>query len=218
MKFIDLFSGLGGFHLAASALGNKCVFACEIDPLLRATYEKNFGIAPAADINDVDPLSVPEHDLLCAGFPCQPFSKAGEQAGWADAKRGTVFNKVVEILRAKKPKYLILENVAHFVKHDEGNTYARVRSALEDLGYQVKPGQLSPHQFGVPQIRERMYMVGRLDGELDKFEFPEAETSGADLSIQSVLDKKPKEALKIGPRVISSMEVWQDFLKKFTGR
>ncbi len=119
MKFVDLFSGLGGFHLAAKQLGGECVFASEINPVLQSVYKDNFGIKPVGDIRKIDPKDVPPHDLLCAGFPCQPFSKAGEQMGWKDAVRGTVFFNIVEILRYHQPKFIILENVAHFVKHDE---------------------------------------------------------------------------------------------------
>src|SRR4030065_2829917 len=162
MKFVDLFAGLGGFHLAASGLGAKCVFACDIDEQLRAIYEANFGIIPAGDIREINTKKIPKHELLCAGFPSQPFSKAGEQKGLKDSIRGTVFFNVIEILRHHKPKFVVLENVAHFVKHDEGNTYTKLKNALEEIGYDIKHAQLSPHRFGVPQIRERVYMVGQL--------------------------------------------------------
>jgi len=214
MRFVDLFAGLGGFHLAAKKVGAKCVFACEIDEQLRATYESNFGIAPAGDIRKIDPKQIPKHDLLCAGFPCQPFSKAGGQMGLKDSIRGTVFFNVVEILRHRKPKYLILENVAHFVKHDEGNTYKKLKSALEEIGYDVKHAQLSPHRFYVPQIRERMYMVGQLGG-LNGFQWPVSQTSSEELSIRTVLDKNPKEALPLSKQVIECLETWQEFLESF---
>jgi len=106
MKFVDLFAGLGGFHLAARRLGGRCVFASEIDEKLRGTYKANFGIEPGGDIRDIDPKDVPRHDLLCAGFPCQPFSKAGDQMGWKDALRGTVFFNILEILRHRRGQYI----------------------------------------------------------------------------------------------------------------
>ena len=214
MRFVDLFAGLGGFHLAAKELGAKCVFACEIDEQLRATYESNFGILPAGDIREIDPKKIPRHDLLCAGFPCQPFSKAGGQMGLKDSIRGTVFFNVVEILRHHRPKFLVLENVAHFVKHDEGNTYAKLKGALEEIGYDVKHSQLSPHKFGVPQIRERMYMVGQLGG-LNGFQWPDLQTSGEELSIKTILDENPKEALPLSKQVIECLETWQEFLETF---
>ncbi len=214
MKFVDLFAGLGGFHLAARQLGGECVFASEINPKLAATYKENFGIKTAGDIRKIDPKDVPSHDLLCAGFPCQPFSKAGDQMGWKDAIRGTVFFNIVEILRYRNPKFVILENVAHFVKHDQGNTYAKVKQSLESLGYEVEHKQLSPHKFGVPQIRERMYMVGCLGG-LDGFQWPEPETNGDELSVRDVLDKNPVDADGLTEQVISCLNTWQEFLKVF---
>jgi DNA (cytosine-5)-methyltransferase 1 len=214
MKFVDLFAGLGGFHLAAKQLGGECVFASEINPKLQTTYKANFGIEPAGDIRKIDPKDVPSHDLLCAGFPCQPFSKAGDQMGWKDTIRGTVFFNIVEILHYHKPKFLILENVAHFVRHDKGNTYARVRESLELLGYKVKHTQLSPHKFGIPQIRERIYMVGRLGG-LDGFRWPAQETNGDELSVCDVLDRNPVDADGLSEQVVSCLDTWQEFLKVF---
>jgi DNA (cytosine-5)-methyltransferase 1 len=214
MRFVDLFAGLGGFHLAARELGAKCVFACEMDEQLRATYESNFGILPAGDIRELNPKKIPRHDLLCAGFPCQPFSKAGEQKGLKDSIRGTVFFNVVEILRHHRPKFVVLENVAHFVRHDKGNTYAKVKEALQELGYDVRHAQLSPHRFDVPQIRERMYMVGQLGG-LNGFQWPTPQTNGEDLSIKTVLDKNPKDALPLSKQVIECLEIWQEFLEAF---
>lgn len=214
MKFVDLFAGLGGFHLAARQLGGECVFASEINPKLRENYKENFGIEPAGDIKEIDAKNVPEHDLLCAGFPCQPFSKAGEQMGWKDAVRGTVFFNIVQVLRHRQPKFVILENVAHFVRHDKGNTYARVKQCLEALGYEVRHAQLSPHRFGVPQIRERMYMVGCLGG-LDGFEWPQPAANGDRLSISDVLDEKPSDAVGLSEQVIRCLETWQEFLKTF---
>jgi len=214
MRFADLFAGLGGFHLAVKQLGGECVFASEIDPKLRAIYKANFGKEPAGDIKKVDAKDVPSHDLLCAGFPCQPFSKAGDQMGWEDAVRGTVFFNIVEILKHHQPKFIILENVAHFVRHDKGNTYAKVKQSLESLGYKVKHAQLSPHRFGVPQIRERMYMVGQL-GDLDGFEWPQPATNGDELSIRDVLDKNPSEAVGLSKQVVRCLETWQEFLQVF---
>ena len=216
MRFVDLFAGLGGFHLAAAELGGFCVFACEIEPKLRKLYKENFGVEPEGDIRELDIHSIPSHELLCAGFPCQPFSKAGDQLGWKDAVRGTVFENIVEILSYHRPKYLILENVAHFVRHDEGNTYRKVRQALEELGYAVDSLQLSPHKFGVPQIRERMYMVGSLGG-LKNFVWPEQTTESKNLSIKDVLDSKPRDAVSLSRQVVECLEVWQEFIQTFPG-
>lgn len=212
LRFIDLFAGLGGFHLAAEANDATCVFASELQPYLRDLYHLNFGISPEGDINEVDIPKIPAHDLLCAGFPCQPFSKAGLQQGWKDAVRGTVFLKVVEILEYHRPEFVILENVAHFVNHDEGNTYQRVIEALKSLDYDVASTQLSPHQFGVPQKRERMYMVGRLieKGGLKGFEWPELTEHVLDIA--SVLDEKVDDPKKLPDYAERCIDAWQNLL------
>ena len=213
--FVDLFAGLGGFHMAASSLGGRCVFACEINPDLQDVYQNNFGLKPAGDIRTIEPVKVPKHDLLCAGFPCQPFSKAGDQMGWDDPVRGTVFWNIIEIIRLRRPKMVLLENVAHFVRHDSGNTYNKVRISLESLGYVVDYKQFSPHQFGVPQIRERIYMVGHL-GIADYFPWPQP-SQGSDVSIRSVLDEHPAEAIPLSDQVEQCLSVWQEFLDMFPG-
>lgn len=200
--------------MAAERLGGRCAFASELDPKLRTIYTANFGFEPAGDIREIAPFEIPKHDLLCAGFPCQPFSKAGEQMGWKDRVRGTVFFNIVEILRCRRPRFLILENVAHFVRHDAGNTYERVRQTLESLGYEVRARQFSPHQFGVPQIRERVYMVGCLGG-LNRFRWPEPETASADLSIKNILDTYPDDALGLSEQVIECLNTWQLFLQMY---
>src|SRR5713101_7404158 len=110
LRFADLFAGLGGFHVAAAHLGCECVFASEMNPALRELYMQNFGVAPEGDIRQVDPRQIPPHDLLCAGFPCQPFSKAGSQLGWKDRARGTLFSNIVAIIEFHTPEFVILEN------------------------------------------------------------------------------------------------------------
>ena len=174
----------------------------------------NFGLEPLGDIRKINPGDVPAHDLLCAGFPCQPFSKAGSQVGWEDSVRGTVFCNIVEILRVHRPEFVLLENVAHFVRHDEGNTYQKVMMALQSLGYAVDSRQLSPHQFGVPQIRERMYLAGRLGG-LEGFAWPEPETESSDLSLREILEVNPPDAVRLSGQVTRCLKTWQQFLKSF---
>lgn len=214
-RFIDLFAGLGGFHLAAAALGGECVFASELQPHLRDIYRENFGVSIEGDIENVPLEAIPAHDILCAGFPCQPFSKAGLQHGWKDAVRGTVFFRVVQILEEHRPEMVVLENVAHFVNHDNGNTYQRVIDALTALNYEVDSKKLSPHSFGIPQIRDRMYLVGRqIDkGGLRGFKWPTSKK--VDLDISSVLDSSPPDAKPLPEYVIDCLNAWQEFLTTF---
>lgn len=165
--FIDLFAGIGGFHLAMHALGGKCVFASEWDKEAQKTYEANYGIIPFGDITKIDEKDIPSHDVLCAGFPCQPFSKAGQQLGFNDETKGTLFFDIERILKYHKTQYIILENVRNLVAHDHGNTWRTIHSHLVSLGYRLTPEPLivSPHFFGVPQLRERVVVLGVYDPE-----------------------------------------------------
>ena len=165
--FIDLFAGIGGFHLAMHELGGKCVFASEWDKDAQETYEANYGIKPYGDITKIDERDIPLHDVLCAGFPCQPFSKAGKQEGFDDETKGTLFFDIERILRHHHTKYIILENVRNLVAHDNGNTWRTIHTHLVNLGYRLTPEPLivSPHYFGVPQLRERVVVLGVFDPE-----------------------------------------------------
>lgn len=213
MRFVDLFAGLGGFHLALSKLGHKCVFASELDPDLAALYKKNFKLEPAGDIRSVKPSEIPRHDILCAGFPCQPFSKAGEQKGLECPQWGDLIDYVIAILRHHKPRFFIIENVPNLVHHDDGKTWATIKGRLKRAGYAVRDRKLSPHMFGVPQIRERAFIVG-MRGSLAKFSWPEPPPHDK-LSIHSVLDKRPADARKLGPHFVGYLKAWQEFLDRF---
>ena len=212
LKFIDLFAGLGGFHLALKSLGHKCVFACEIDPLLNSLYTKNFGIPAALDIRDVDIGTIPEHDILCAGFPCQPFSLANHAGkGFDCPKWGDLFNYVTQILKTKKPNFFILENVAHLKNHDAGKTWNKIKTDLENAEYQVNESFFSPHHFGIPQIRQRIFIVGNRSGSPCLPERLDHVKTG----IQKILDINPSEAKKLSEQEIERLQVWQNFLDLF---
>ena len=186
MRFIDLFAGLGGFRVALERLGHECVFGSEIDAELQEVYNSNFPEGPGihGDIRN-SKYHVPPHDILCAGFPCQPFSKSGSQAGLKDKTSGTLFHEILEILQAQKPSYVILENVGNFERHDEGRTWRIVKTSLEGLGYEVRGtghiasggrGLLSPHHLGYPHHRERFFAVASLEG-LPEETFPSRDRS-----------------------------------------
>ena len=152
--FIDLFAGLGGFHLALKQLGCECVFASELKDDLRTLYRINFPDTPIVegDITKVPLENVPPHDILCAGFPCQPFSQAGKRQGFNDEKdRGNLFYNILEIVKYHRPKYVLLENVATLKNHDNGNTWNTIKGELEKANYEVTEAILSPHQFQIPQ-------------------------------------------------------------------
>ncbi len=181
--FIDLFSGIGGFHQAMASFGGKCVFSAEIDKDAIAVYKSNYNIDSANDITTVEEKDIPKHDVLCAGFPCQAFSKAGKQNGLNET-RGTLFFDIERILKFHKTKYILLENVRNLTSHDHGRTWAIIQENLKKIGYRLteKPLLLSPHQFGIPQIRERVFIVGIYDRE--HVDIP------LDISFENLLHKK----------------------------
>jgi len=170
--FLDLFAGLGGFRIALESLGAKCVYSSEWDERVREVYIENFGDVPDGDITQVDEYSIPDHDILCAGFPCQAFSISGKQRGFEDS-RGTLFFDVARIVKAKKPKVVFMENVKNFASHDNGKTLSVVKTIMEELGYTFHQKVLNSADYGIPQQRERIYMVCfRNDLGIKKFNFP----------------------------------------------
>lgn len=172
LRFIDLFAGLGGFRLALESCGAECVYSSEWDKFAQEVYQLNFHEIPHGDITKVSELSIPDHDILCAGFPCQAFSISGKQKGFADA-RGTLFFDVARIVKAKKPKVVFLENVKNFATHDNGNTLEVVKNTLVELGYNFFFKVLSSLDYGIPQKRERIFMVAfRKDLNISDFSFP----------------------------------------------
>lgn len=212
MKFIDLFAGIGGFHVGLSKLGHECVFASEISKDLQRLYSKNFNIEVNGDIQKIDVEHIPKHDILCAGFPCQPFSKAGSQEGMNDIVRGNLFQDIARILDYHKPQYFILENVPNLKSHDNRNTWKTIIDVLQNhLGYSVQSENLSPHQFGVPQIRDRIFIVGSLNG-LEHFEWPS--TSESVTNIRSILAYNSKDAKKLPERENNCLDIWQEFLNR----
>lgn len=212
LKFIDLFAGLGGFHLALGQMGHKCVFASELNEELRALYAKNHNTKIEGDINKVDINSIPDHDILCAGFPCQPFSKAGTQLGLNDPNNGNLFYKIMEILEHHKPEFVFLENVPNLRGHDEGNTWKVIHKELSKL-YDIKEEILSPHHFGIPQHRSRIYIVGRLfeRGGLNDFQFPEKD-SKENVTIHDIIIHDDTDYMTLRNDTKKHLEVWQEFL------
>ncbi len=173
MTFIDLFAGLGGFRLALESLGAKCVYSNEWDKYVQKVYTENFGDTPEGDITKVDEKKIPEHDILCAGFPCQAFSISGKQRGFEDS-RGTLFFDVARIVKEKRPKIVFMENVKNFASHDNGHTLDVVKRTMEELGYNFYQKVLNSVDYGIPQNRERIYMVCfRKDLYVSEFNYPE---------------------------------------------
>lgn len=169
IKFIDLFSGIGGFRLGLESIGAKCVFSAEVDEHAVNMYKENFGDNAYCDITKVNPKDIPDFDILCAGFPCQSFSVCGKQKGFYDNIRGTLFFDIYRILKEKKPKAFILENVKNLKTHDKGNTLFVMLKSLNEIGYAVSYKVLNAKDFGVPQNRERIIIIGNIEGKLFDF-------------------------------------------------
>jgi DNA (cytosine-5)-methyltransferase 1 len=188
-RFIDLFAGIGGIRIPFDELGGRCVFTSEWDKFSCQTYKANFKEMPWGDITQIPAEDIPAHDLLLAGFPCQPFSQAGLKKGFQDT-RGTLFFNIAEILNHHRPKAVLLENVKRLRSHDGGNTLKVIINTLEDLGYTVQTHVLNAKDFGVPQNRERIYIVGFL-GKTN-FSFPDAPKSKTRLGdiLESNVDDK----------------------------
>ncbi len=178
-KFIDLFAGIGGIRLGFESVGGKCVFSSEWDKFAQDTYEANFNEKPYGDITKIDPKSIPDHDILLGGFPCQAFSICGDRKGFLDT-RGTLFFNIEEILKIKKPYAFMLENVKNLKSHDGGRTFKTIIEHLENLGYFVHHTVLNSLDFGVPQKRERTIIVGFRENI--KFSFPKPFDVKPDLS------------------------------------
>jgi len=225
ITFIDLFAGLGGFHIALQNLGCKCLFASELREDLQKLYKINFPDTPRieGDITKVDLNTIPQHDILCAGFPCQPFSQAGKRQGFDDeAGRGNMFNYICEIISKKgdmKPSILLLENVANLRGHDEKRTWTTIKQKLDKLGYSVYDDILSPHQYGYPQHRKRIYIVG-IDKSISeeancqtRFEFP-YEHKEKECDIHSIVDESDKDIQPLSLKTLYQLKVWQVFLNK----
>ena len=216
MRFVDLFCGIGGFHAALHRLGHECVFATDIDKAAAETYELNWGKPGGFDVHrDIREVldEIPEMDVICAGFPCQPFSKSGAQQGFQDQTRGTLFHDICFLAEKHKPKVLFLENVPHLVKHDNGNTFSVIQKRIDELGYDFQWAILSPHKFGVPQVRTRVYIVA-IRKDLAKrrdFSFPQ-EFEAIELDVRSVLDSKVDEKYNLTKKELAWLNMWEEFL------
>ena len=184
--FIDLFAGIGGIRLGFESVGGKCVFSSEIDEDACKTYEANFGEHPAGDITKIDAKDIPEFDILLGGFPCQSFSIIGKKEGFTNTTCGTLFFDIERILKEKMPSAFMLENVRNLTAHDKGNTFRIMKEHLEALGYHVYAKVLNALDYGVPQKRERIIIVGFLENV--DFVFPEPVPESERKSLSDILE------------------------------
>lgn len=196
-KFIDLFCGIGGFRVALEKYGLECVFSSDIDKHAQDSYYKNFKEKPNGDITEISENKIPNHDVLCAGFPCQSFSISGKQAGIKDP-RGRLFYEIIRISNYHKPKILLLENVKNILTVDNGNVIKTIEAKLDEIGYKVKRHILNSSYFGVPQSRERVYFVAvRKDYSEVLNNYKEPKITMKKIFLENILEKNPSEHLFI---------------------
>lgn len=214
LKFIDLFAGIGGFHQALNNLNFECVMASEINEKCHATYIKNYKMTPRGDITKISIDSIPQFDILCGGFPCQPFSKAGAQNGFKDS-RGNLFFDICKIIKQHNPKYIILENVRNLATHDKGNTWKVIKDTIKKLNYNTyeTPLIINTLYFGIPQSRERVViMCKRKDlGELQ--DLPKPPKKQHSIKLIDIIENKAHTKYNISPKLKQTETVWNNFIK-----
>ncbi len=201
-KFIDLFAGIGGIRLGFESVGGRCVFSSEFDEDACKTYEANFHEHPSGDITKIAASDIPDFDILLGGFPCQAFSIIGKKEGFSNETCGTLFFEIERILKEKKPRAFLLENVKNLKSHDNGNTYKVIRTHLQCLGYNVYESVLNSLDYGVPQKRERIYIVGFMDNV--SFCFPEAIPVAERKSLSDILEPNVAEKYYVRPKIRES--------------
>lgn len=203
--FIDLFAGIGGFRLALEKINGKCLFSSEIDKDCAETYQANFGEIPQGDITKIDPQTIPNHDILCAGFPCQPFSISGKKKGFDDT-RGTLIFTILKIIKTKKPKVIFLENVKHLKDHDSKKTLQTIIGSLEKIGYKTEWHILNAKDFGLAQNRERLIIVGSRNKNFDFSKLSKIKPK----TIKDILEKETEfEFLKPDEYTILPKDKWR---------
>jgi len=214
-KFIDLFCGIGGFHQALKKLGAKCVLACDIDKDCREVYNDNYGIEPVKNVKDIDEKNMEDFDILCAGFPCQAFSNGGKKKCFED-ERGLLFDEIVRIAKVKKPKFMFLENVKHILKVSNGEVIEYIKSKIANLGYKLQLFQISPHNYGIPQQRERVYFVCIRNDIYNGKEVKLPIYKGK-LEFNKFLDKKEEinDKYFVKGDVLEVLEAWDEMIKNF---
>lgn len=201
-RFIDLFAGIGGIRLGFESVGGHCVFSSEFDENACKTYEANFGEHPSGDITKIDAKDIPDFDILLGGFPCQAFSIIGKKEGFENETCGTLFFEIERILKEKKPKAFMLENVRNLTAHDKGNTFRVIKAHLEALGYNVYAKVLNALDFGVPQKRERIIIVGFIDDVL--FSFPDPIPVSERKTLKDILETDVDQKYYVNERIRNS--------------
>jgi len=214
-KFIDLFCGIGGFHQALHKLGAKCVLACDIDKACRVVYKDNYGIEPVSNVKDINEKTMVDFDIICAGFPCQSFSNGGNKKCFED-ERGLLFDEIIRIAKEKKPKFMFLENVKHILKVSNGEVIDYIKKKIASTGYRLQIFNMSPHNYGIPQQRERVYFVCVRNDIYNGTDIVLPSYIGG-IDFNKFLDKKEEidEKYFIKGDILNVLEAWDEIIKQF---
>ena len=214
LKFIDLFCGIGGFHQALKDFGHKCILACDIDKHCREVYKKNYGIEPINNVKDINPEKLEDFDIICAGFPCQAFSNGGKKLCFEDT-RGLLFDEIIRIAKVKKPSFMFLENVKHILKVNNGEVIKYIKQKIDETGYELQLFKLSPHEYGIPHQRERIYFVCvRKDIYKEDFSLLYEKKKPNFMNFLDSNDKVDKKYFIDGD-ILNCLESWDKIIKKF---
>lgn len=217
MKYIDLFSGIGGFHQALDSLGCKCLLACDVDKACRENYKLNYGIDPHPDVKKLDSEDLEDIDIICGGFPCQAFSNAGKKKTFSD-DRGLLFDEIIRIARAKGPRFMFLENVKHILKVGDKKVIEYIKQKIDEIGYYLQIFEISPHHYGVPQQRDRVYFVCVRKDIYNRNQTPIVLPPKVEnFNFEDFLDKKEDIDKKyfIDGDVLKCLNAWEEMIKIF---
>ena len=216
LKYIDLFCGIGGFHQALSSLGCECNLACDIDKDCCINYELNYGIKPVEDVKKINPAEIQDLDIICGGYPCQPFSNSGKKKALND-DRGLLFDEIIRIAKVKRPKFMFLENVKHILKVDGGKVITYIRKKLDDNNYTLQLLNMSPHNYGIPQQRERIYHICVRKDIYNgtDVELPEIQDTVIELDKYMLKEEEVDPKYKIDGDVLKCLEAWDEMIKIF---
>ena len=213
LKFIDLFCGIGGFHQAMGSLGGECVLASDIDKKCGEVYKLNYGITPVKDVKDIDEKTMDDFDIICGGFPCQSFSNGGKKKAFGD-KRGLLFDEIMRIAKENKPKFMFLENVKHILKVSDGEVFEYIKKRIKEIGYVLQIFQMSPHNYGIPQQRERIFFVC-VRNDIYNGEDIELYSKNLRLTAADIVDKECDEKYDISDGVKQVLDAWDVLIKQF---
>lgn len=215
LKYIDLFCGIGGFHQALNRINAECILACDIDKDCRVVYKDNYGIEPVDNVKDIDEKTLPNFDILCAGFPCQAFSNGGKKLCFKD-DRGLLFDEIVRIAKVKQPKFMFLENVKHILKVSNGEVITYIKNKIAQIGYTLQLFQISPHNYGIPQQRERVYFVCVRNDIYNGTDIKLPSFIG-NCDFKKILDDKTNvdEKYFIKGDTLDVLEAWDEMINKF---